>query len=59
MLTITPIAVVLPLHVQNGATPAHIAAQNNHIEALALLCKNGADVNKAKQVISAQPFSLP
>jgi len=43
---------VLPLNDQEGATPALIAAENNHVEALELLCKHGADVNKARQASS-------
>jgi len=46
------IAAVLPLNAQEGATPALIAAENNHVEALELLCKHGADVNKARQASS-------
>jgi len=38
-----------PLCVQDGCTPAYIAEKNGHVEALELLCKNGADVNKARQ----------
>jgi len=38
-----------PLCDQDGCTPVYIAAEKNHVEALELLCKNGADVNKARQ----------
>jgi len=41
------LCVFSPLDDQDGCTPAYIAAQNGHVEALELLCKNGADVNKA------------
>jgi len=41
-----------PLCDQDGATPTYIAAQNDHVEALELLCKHGADVNKANQASS-------
>ena len=46
------------LYDQDGATPTYIAAQNGHVEALELLCKHGADVNKSKQA-SAQSRLLP
>ncbi len=35
-----------------------MAAIKNHIEALELLCKQGADVNKAAQVSSAPSFPI-
>ena len=35
---------------QDGVTPAYIAAQNGHAAVLALLRDAGADLNKAKNV---------
>ena len=35
---------------KDGTTPAHIAAQKEHIEVLALLRDAGADLNKADEV---------
>ncbi len=35
---------------QDGATPAYIATQNRHTEALALLLANKADINAARKV---------
>ena len=40
---------------QTGVTPVYIAAQTNHVEALELLIKANADVNKATQVRERLP----
>ena len=43
---------------QNGATPAFIAAENGHVEVLALLRDAGADLN-APHKVKAQPLPHP
>ena len=49
----------LTVFLQDGMTPAYIAAENGHVEVLALLRDAGADLNAPAKVKEAQPQHHP
>lgn len=48
----------VPLSLQNGFTPLHIACKKNHIRVMELLLKTGASIDAVTEVGGLSPSSV-